>query len=178
VPCCRGREIDKYILKPLSEMLFYPYEIRNGKTRVIDEISFKKHCPCYYKYLAKNKDLIFKREYFTKSSKQWYELWNQRDLTNFDQVKIITPELSERCRFAIADPGMFYGDTVCGLVIKRDYANKIDLKYLLALLNSSLIEWYYKHATVPKAGGFFIFKVMFLSKIPVKIGNRSAPIKS
>jgi len=31
-----------------------------------------------------------------------------------------------------------------------------------------LIEWFYKKTTVPKAGGFFIYKVMYLKNIPLK----------
>ncbi|GAH55741.1 unnamed protein product, partial [marine sediment metagenome] len=42
------------------------------------------------------------------------------------------------------------------------------LKYILAVLNSELIEWFYKKTTVPKAGGFFIYKVMYLKNIPLK----------
>ncbi len=41
------------------------------------------------------------------------------------------------------------------------------LKTLLGILNSSLVEWYYKRTTVPKANGFFIYNVMFLKTIPI-----------
>jgi hypothetical protein len=112
--------------------------------------------------------LIRKREYFINSNKKWYELWNQRNLSNFTTSKIITPELSDRNRFAISSVTTYYGDTVCGIRIKDKYKNRIKLKYLLAVLNSKLIEWFYKKTTVPKAGGFFIYKVMYLKNIPLK----------
>jgi len=83
-------------------------------------------------------------------------------------LKIITPELSDRNRFTIASANTYYGDTVCGIRIKDKYKNRIKLKYLLSVLNSKLIEWFYKKTTVPKAGGFFIYKVMYLKNIPLK----------
>ena len=103
-----------------------------------------------------------------KSNKKWYELWNQRNIKNFTSKKIITPELSEQNRFMLAEANLFYGDTVCGIVLKDNYIASFNLKYLLSILNSKLIEWFYKRTTVPKAGGFFIYKVMFLKNIPIK----------
>ena len=167
-PTLRGKEIDKYYIFNNSEWLFYPYLLDNGKTVPIDEGELKKQCPSYYTYLKKNLDLINKRKYFTASGKKWFELWNQRNFKNFLDEKIVTPELSECNRFMLAPAKMFYGDTVCGIRIKETHKDHINLKFLLSLLNSHLIEWYYKKTTVPKAGGFFIYKVMFLKNIPIK----------
>lgn len=172
VKCFRGKEIDKYYLKETSEVLFYPYIKEQMKTIPIPEAVFKESNPSFYNYLSskENKERIFSREYFKKSNKKWFELWNPRSLDNFIPEKIITPELSERNRFMIAEKNTFYGDTVCGLTLKE--TSKLSLKYLLAILNSTLIEWFYKKTTVPKAGGFFIYKVMFLNKIPIKLLDR------
>jgi hypothetical protein len=169
VPCNRGKEIDRYHVQNSKELLFYPYIKSKNKTVPVDEQELKTECPQYYKHLRNNIDKINSRPYFLKSKKKWYELWNQRDLDNFSRIKIITPELSERNRFALADKKVFYGDTVCGIVISNEYLHGLDYKFLLAVLNSRLIEWYYKKSTVPKAGGFFIYKVMFLKNVPIKI---------
>ncbi|TAN42554.1 MAG: hypothetical protein EPN22_12360 [Nitrospirae bacterium] len=169
VPCTRGREIDKYYILNSKELLFYPYIKSNNKTVSVDEQELLVNSPQYYKHLKNNIDKIQSRPYFLKSNKKWYELWNQRDLDNFNREKIITPELSERNRFALADANVFYGDTVCGIVINDNYMHRIEYKFLLAVLNSKLIEWYYKKTTVPKAGGFFIYKVMFLKNVPIKV---------
>ncbi|MCG2790704.1 MAG: Eco57I restriction-modification methylase domain-containing protein [Actinomycetia bacterium] len=167
-PCYRGKEIDRYHLKSNSEFVFYPYELVDNKTIPFDEKYLRQRCSNYIAYLQENIQLIRKREYFINSNKKWYELWNQRNLSNFTTSKIITPELSDRNRFAIVSTNTYYGDTVCGIRIKDKYKNRIKLKYLLAVLNSELIEWFYKKTTVPKAGGFFIYKVMYLKNIPLK----------
>jgi len=167
-PCYRGKEIGRYHLKSNSEFVFYPYGLVDNKTIPFDEKDLRQRCPNYIAYLQENIQLIRKREYFINSNKKWYELWNQRNLSNFTTLKIITPELSDRNRFTIASANTYYGDTVCGIRIKDKYKNRIKLKYLLAVLNSELIEWFYKKTTVPKAGGFFIYKVMYLKNIPLK----------
>jgi adenine-specific DNA-methyltransferase len=172
-PTLRGKEIDKYHLRQNSEWLFYPYILDSERTVPIEETILKKQCPNLYFYLKSNLQLINSRNYFISSSKKWYELWNQRNLSNFLDEKIVTPELSDSNKFVIAPSKIFYGDTVCGISIKNDFKNQIDIKCLLAILNSRLIEWYYKKTTVPKAGGFFIYKVMYLKAIPIKIGSHS-----
>lgn len=167
-PCHRGKEIGKYFLRNSLESVFYPYSYLNNKTQLVEEKKLVQEVPRYLKYLNKNRDLIMKRGYFKKSNKKWYELWNQRDMNNFLVEKIITPELSDRNRFMLSDKKCFYGDTVCGIILKDEFKNEFSLLYLLAILNSSLIEWFYKKTTVPKAGGFFIYKVMYLNNIPIK----------
>ncbi|MBW2088373.1 MAG: Eco57I restriction-modification methylase domain-containing protein, partial [Deltaproteobacteria bacterium] len=165
--CYRGREIDRYFLHDPSELIFYPYQLIGAKTVPIEEDVLNSSCPNYMDYLRQNISLIQKRKYFVKTNKRWYELWNQRKITNFVSPKILTPELSERNRFMIADSNTFYGDTVCGIILKDEFRDDIKLKYLLSILNSLIVEWLYKRTTVPKAGRFFIYKVMFLKNISI-----------
>jgi len=49
--------------------------------------------------------------------------------------------------------------------------------YLLALLNSSLVDFAFRKVTVPKAGGHFIHKPMYLQQIPIRIVNFTTPKK-
>lgn len=168
MPCLRGKDIDDFIYREPTEFVFYPYRQINGKTIPIEESELEKIAPTFLRYLRKNLALINSREYFVKSGKRWFELWNQRNLRVLSSEKIVTPELSDRNRFALAQGNLFYGDTVCGIVLREESIRVYDLKYILALLNSKLIEWFYKKTTVPKAGGFFIYKVMFLSNIPIR----------
>ena len=93
-----------------------------------------------------------------------YELWCQRDMTQLECTKIVVPELSDSNNFAIADKTKFYGDTVCGVGLTPDAKEK--LTYFLGILNSHLMEYYYKKkTTVPKASGFYIYKTMFLKEL-------------
>ncbi|MBA7645400.1 hypothetical protein ES703_53156 [subsurface metagenome] len=56
-------------------------------------------------------------------------------------------------------------DTVCGILPKSKSLRTYF--YLLGILNSSLLEFYYKKTTVPKASGFYIYKTMFLKQLPI-----------
>ena len=163
--CIRGNEVRRYFLEPIRDVVLYPFRLSAHKTEVIPETSLRKlkHA---WKYLTSRRGELGGRPYFESSSKAWYELWCQRDLRLLAVPKIVVPELAESSRFAIADPTQFYGDTVCGITLKPDVHE--NLNYFLGLLNSKLIDFYYKAITVPKANGFYIYKTMFLKRIPIR----------
>ncbi|MCD4812864.1 N-6 DNA methylase [bacterium] len=161
-PCLRGKNIRKYYCESHSEYVFYPYDT-NGE--LVEEKTIQEKAPKYYNYLLNQKQKIIARPYFEKSSKKWYELWNQRRVANFENVKIVVPELSDRNRFAIDTKQQYYGDTVCGFFLRGNVV--LDIAYILGIINSTLIEWYYKKTTVPKANEFYIYKTMFLKTIPI-----------
>ncbi|MBA7696587.1 hypothetical protein ES703_105237 [subsurface metagenome] len=117
-------------------------------------------------YLSSHKQNLKGRQYFDKSAKAWYELWCERTFGQQATDKIIVPELASSNRFAHCDKSIFYLDTVCGIIPKN--SSHRTYLYLLGLLNSSLLEFYYKQTTVPKAGGFYIYKTMFLRKLPIR----------
>jgi hypothetical protein len=101
-------------------------------------------------------------------------LWNQRDISRLDCEKIVVPELAASNRFAIVSAAEFYVDTVCGITLRSDVM--LSLKYLLGVLNSRLVEWFYKQTTVPKASGFYIYKTMFLKEIPIRTIDFDDPV--
>lgn len=164
-PCLRGREIRRYMHVEPEELLFYPYEQRGGKTVPLPESEVEKMAPSFLARIRKEKRRILARPYFAQSSKNWYELWNQRSMRNFESEKVITPELADRARFAVAGRDIYYGDTVCGIIPKNQAT--LSPFALVAILNSSVVQWYYKKATVPKANGFFVYKVMYLKHVPI-----------
>ncbi|MBI4981458.1 N-6 DNA methylase [Candidatus Woesearchaeota archaeon] len=163
----RGNEVRRYFMEPHEYSLVYPYYIKNNKTLVIKEADFKKEYPKAFKYLQDNRSKLSGRRYFEKSSKVWYELWNQRNMSELSRIKIVTPELSDSNRFSIAPAEAFPTDTVCYIIPKKIFG--CDAHYLLAIMNSRLIEYYYKKRTVPKASGFYIYKVMYLKGVPIKV---------
>ena len=115
----RGRMIDRYFIRNTGEFVFYPYRIQAGRTIPLEESELRKHSPTTLRYLRQHMEQINSRGYFTKSSKRWFELWNQRDMALLSAPKIVTPELSERNRFTFAASNNFFGDTVCGIALKK-----------------------------------------------------------
>jgi len=169
-PCLRGSDVRAYQISEPKHSVIYPYESKGVRTTALSESTLRARWPNTYAYLVDRRQELSGRDYFERSSKAWFELWNQRDADALSRPKIVVPELAEGNRFALANSEVVYGDTVCGFPVSEE--GKAGL--LLAILNSSLIEWYFKQTSVPKANGFFIYKTMFLRGIPMRIPEAMA----
>ena len=165
-PAIRGKEIQRYFPPLPHNMVIYPYRNIKGDCAVIPEEELKNHYPVAWEYLNSKKGLLSGRDYFNKSAKTWYEIWCERTFRQQEVDKIVVRELSPSNQFAYCDRNTFYMDTVCGIIPKDKNFGK--LLYLLGLLNSTLLEFVYKQTTVPKAGGFYIYKTMFLKNLPIR----------
>jgi hypothetical protein len=171
-PCIRGRQIRRFSLEDVTEVVIYPYGSNSHEVSVLPEVELKKYRHVW-QYLSNSKSKLAGRGYFEASNKRWYELWCQRDMQELSSPKIVVAELADTSRFCIAGPEYFYGDTVCGITLRPDVRE--DLRFVLALLNSKLIEYVFKKTTVPKANGFFIYKTMFLKNLPLVRINFADP---
>ncbi|MBI2303598.1 MAG: N-6 DNA methylase [Chloroflexi bacterium] len=165
-PAIQGRHVERWYLEELTHLMIYPYSLLNGKSVALEETDLSALYPKVYGYLQSKRDKLAGRHYFESSGKAWFELWNERSYDKQAVSKIVCQEIASESKFALATSEQFYLDTVCGIVLKNDTrANRL---YLLALLNSKLLEYYYKRIAVPKMGGFFIYKTMFLRQLPIR----------
>ncbi len=164
-PLLRGKDVSRW--SPLNNIPFrvlYPYDIITGEP--ISEADFKVNFPHAYEYLVANREQLKGRKYFDTTTKLWYELWCERQPTQFLGVKILTPEISKHNNFTLDFGGCFFNTKVYGL-IKRDSVAE-DYKYLLGILNSALLEYYYQTFAPPKAGGFYAYKTTYLRDLPIR----------
>lgn len=167
-PLLKGRDVKRYSLNWSGTYVLYPYD---GDSNVIPENELRRRYPATLKYFSNSRVQLSGRAYFEKSNKTWYELWNQRKKKNFERLRIVTPEISDRNHFARTSE--FYGNTKTYHILLRD-VSEASCCYFLALLNSSVLEYFYKSITTPQAGGFFAYKTTFLERIPIAPPQRVA----
>lgn len=161
-PLVKGKDIKAYNISWSGTYVIYPYD---EHSKVIPEEKLKSVYPNVYKYFCDRRDELSKREYFNKSGKLWYELWNQRKLENFNKTRIVVPEISDNNNFALTDK--YFGNTKTYHVLLKDDSEN-NILYVLGLLNSRLINFFYKNISTPYAGGFYAYKTQFLDNIPIK----------
>lgn len=170
-PILKGKDVKKYEENWSNHYVIYPY-IDNG---VIPEDILKIEYSNLYRYLLKMRENLTGRGYFDKSNKLWYELWNQRDKKNFEvPIKITTAEINKGNSFYI-DKDRYYGNTKIYNILLNTNCEE-DYYYIIGLINSKVLDYYYKQITVPKAGGFFAYKTQFLKLLPIKMIDRNSNI--
>ena len=162
----KGKNISKELIEN-DFNLFYPYRtINEKKNELISEKEIELKNPNLLKYLLDKKEELSNREYFNKSNKNWYELWNPRKMKHFENRKFVFSEIGNKNDFVLVDE-CFYTDSACGFELKETY-QKYET-YLFYFLNSNLATYIYKKNSVPKANGYMIYKNAFLKYFPVLI---------
>ncbi len=78
----------------------------------------------------------------------------------FEKPKIFVPAIEDGVNYA-PDLTGYYGNDKTNIIVSSDW------KYLLALLNSSVSWWLTRQTFSGKQGGFYEFKPMYVSRIPI-----------
>jgi len=104
-------------------------------------------------------------------NKEWYELWRPRENSVFSDEKILVQEISNRNIFCLDSEGYYFNTKAFGI-----HPDDINIKYLLGLLNSNLIEFDLKTRSVPKRGGYYEYNTQFLEKLSI-MENPSQQVK-
>jgi len=160
--------IRKWIVTWDGKYVIFPYEQKEGKITAVNI----NHYPNASRYLEESRAILEKRKWFGKtileSGRKWYELWNP---IIFNREKLITPEISNRNIFAYDNQNYYCVGKVFSLFLKP-YGD-IDFnsfnKYILALLNSNVLEFYFKHIASVKQGYYYEYMEKVLERLPIKI---------
>lgn len=170
-PLLRGRNLNKWSYNWSSKKntyVLYPYLNKDGNSIPISLSEF----PYTSKYLTENKSILKKRSYFKeKKNRMWFEHWTPHSFDLFEGTKILTPDLSSDNKFCLDTNDYFYNGTVYGIKLKKEYTLN-DYKYLLGILNSSVINYYHKkinptHLQSKK----FRFQASIMKKYPIVMLN-------
>jgi len=170
-PLLKGEDVKKYSALNNTYYCLYPHCVENGKTVPFEEEYFKKNYPLSYNYMLPFKDeLIEKKIRYKTNPKAWYSLHRSREVSLFEQDKIITPEISLGTNMTY-DESFMYHNTKCYTLTKRK--NIIEsYKFWLAILNSKLLWFFLSSTGYVLRGGFFTFKTKYLEPFPLpKLDN-------
>ena len=165
-PLLKGEDVKKYAPLSNSYYCLYPHYEEKGKTKPFAEEEFKQKYPLAYAYMLPFKDeLIEKKIRYKTNPTAWYSLHRSREMSLFEQEKIITPEISLGTNMTL-DKNNLYHNTKCYSLVKKASVNE-DNKFWLAILNSTLM-WYFLSSTgYVLRGGFFTFKTKYLEPFPL-----------
>ncbi|MCJ7560164.1 N-6 DNA methylase [Candidatus Bathyarchaeota archaeon] len=173
-PVLRGEDVRKFKVDYKGYYLIFPYirEEIDGQSqyKVVD---IQKY-PNLHHHLNKFKENLAKRSDIRKTDSEWYELRPCNYYHVFESEKIITPDISRQNNFAYDDGKYFCLDScfVISLkdVFKKDLKEKSSsfLKYLLGLLNSKLLEFYFRQTSTFVLGRHYRYKVEYLEPLQIK----------
>ncbi|RLA76829.1 MAG: hypothetical protein DRG30_01870 [Epsilonproteobacteria bacterium] len=170
-PILLGKDVKRYEKIQNKYFVIYPHSLDDNKTKPFKEKYFKNNYPLTYEYLLNFKDeLIAKKIKYKNNSVDWFSLTRPREISIYEQNKLITPQLSKGGYFTY-DINKIYIDAGCYSFIKNNDF-KESYKFYLALLNSKLMWFFIKNTSSVFSGGYYYYKPMYLNHFPLpKIEN-------
>ena len=105
---------------------------------------------------------------------QWYAFGRNQALDVIARPKIFTPDLALRAAYSLDEAGeKFFTGGVAGgygIIVKP----KIDRIYILALLNSRLLDWYVAKTGTTMRGGWHSYEARFIRGAPIVLPAKGA----
>ena len=163
-PFLAGRDIKRFQIPSSSKFLIFT---KRGID--IEQYPAIKNYLTQYKKQLIPKPKDFKGEKWEgrkPGSYHWYEIQDAVDYFEaFEKPKIVLPDIALRMQ-ALYDNYNFY-------CVNTAYIIPIDDKFLLGILNSNLIQYYYSKISSSIRGGYFRFIKQYLETIPITLAIQS-----
>lgn len=112
-----------------------------------------------------------------KSKGEYCSLRDERIFTQ--KEKLLIRDIGKRLPATYDDKKNYCMDTIYVLFLKEKCKNKFNLKYVLGILNSNLIEFYFRKifGTVHVGSNYQRYKRQFLINLPIKVVSSDKQLK-
>lgn len=168
-PLLRGRDVKRWKVEPEDYwLIFIPWHFPLQEGTSISgasleaEKAFKAGYPAVYEHLHKYKGKLSARDKAETGIRyEWYALARYREYwREFEKTKIVFPAIQNGVSYA-PDLAGYFGNDKTNIIVTEDW------QYLLGVLNSSFSWWLTQQTFSGKQGGFFEFKPMYVSRLPI-----------
>ena len=158
-PFLAGRDIKRYQPPKTDKyLIIIPSGWTDQQTDENDKWGWLKSAyPAIAGHLAQFEEKARKRY---DKGKYWWELRACDYYDEFEKPKIMLPDISLRGNFTLDKDGGYY-------VVNTAYIIESDDKYLLGILASDLIDFYYRTISSTYRGGYLRFIYQYLETIPI-----------
>jgi type I restriction-modification system DNA methylase subunit len=164
-------DFGRYSFAPAGqERILFPYLVSHGASRLIDEKDLKHQFPHAYRYLHDRRHVLQNR----KQYKAWYSYSAPRNLPEHDTAQLLVPLLADRGLFSEFPLGQ---QRYClmasgGFSIKIDAGQGSGARYLLGLLNSTLLFHYLKSKSNVFRGGWITCTKQYVGPLPIRRADK------
>lgn len=164
-PLISGSEAKKYVKPYTEKFLLHPYRTYKPFS-LIDEDDLKLNYRRTFEYLKLNESFLRARENGKMDHDRWYAYNYPKNLNRQTLPKIGIAQTVANLQCFLDLKGEFFLNNVRvnGITPKDE---KLEIKFLLGLLNSRLLNFYFKLIGKPKDNGFYEANKQFIFSLPI-----------
>jgi type I restriction-modification system DNA methylase subunit len=167
----QGKEIKPYSIQPSGKVLIVPYRRSSQRMELMPANEFRADFPKTWEYFLANKRYLRERENGRMQGEGWHAYIYPKNLEVMTTAKILVPDIANRASFALDENGDFAFTSGYGIILKP--TTKEPPKYILGLLNSSLLDFFWKRVSTPLRGGYFRYFTQYIEQLPIRVINFS-----
>jgi ribosomal protein L11 methylase PrmA len=166
----RGPEIDRWGVDWEGLWLVFPYEVEDGDAELMSTEKLRSEYEKAWEFLEDHKVYLQDRDV---QDERWWAFGRRQNVDRMEPDKIVTNIMSEYGRFVADTEGeyCFLGGGNAGgygIQLMDEYAPTAeDHLYYVALLNSSVLEFYHKHIAPIFGGNYYSYNKRYLEPHPI-----------
>jgi type I restriction-modification system DNA methylase subunit len=170
-PWLQGRDIERWRGDWSGQHVISPYkETDDGEVELISEAYIRDELPLSWDYFEAHKEALEGREGGKWEGRDdWYAFGYPKSMERFENPKLIGAEIAGEATFMLDEKGTWYFKAGYGVQLVPDYQNRTEI--FSALLNSKVLDFYLKHITSLKMGGYYKYTSHYLEPLPVSWGT-------
>jgi len=161
----KGGEMRRYLIGESTRRIIFPYV--DGE--LIKARDFRKQYPLAWEHLLSRRAALEAREGGVMSGDDWYGYTRNQALTTMANAKIITPDYYAHASYCLDETGEYSfcggGAGGYGVVLK----DPDDLKWVLGLLNSNVLDWYLKKVSLRAYQTAFMYVKKYIEQLPIPV---------
>lgn len=153
-PLLRGKDIKRWSYNFAN---CYILNTHNGLRNFLEPVNVVKDYPDVYNHLKGFLPFVQERQ---DQGFHWTNLRDCAFLLEFEKPKIVWIEISDRANYAYDETGKFLTNSAYFMTGKH-------LKYILAVLNSKVADYYFFQITATIAGGRKRYTGQYVDQVPI-----------
>lgn len=166
----RGPEIDQWGVDWEGLWLVFPYEVSNDDAELMSKETLQEDYKHTWEFLKDHESYLRDRDY---QGDDWWAFGRRQNVDKMEPDKIMANIMSSYSRFVADLDGEYYflgGGNAggYGVQLMDEYApSSGDYLYYVALLNSSVLEFYHKHIAPIFGGKYYSYNKRYLEPHPI-----------
>jgi F0F1-type ATP synthase delta subunit len=172
----KGEHIRQYSVDLSAELfILYPYAVdHNGRASLLTEAVLSTQFPRAWEYLNKHRALLGARDGGKWATRpDWYAYARSQNIGAFAEPKFLVPYMTMRLRAAYDEEELFLVNITTGGYGLRVHLEQHHHYYMLALLNSKLLNHCVGQSTNRFRGGYLAVNKQALERLPIRTINFS-----
>ena len=177
-PWLQGRDIERWRGSWSGQHVITPYSIErdeNGNltANLLSQDYLRSNLPLTWEYFCEHREELESRENGKFEGREdWYNFGYPKSMDRFEDPKLIGAEIASQATFMLDEKGSWYFKAAYGIQLEQKYQEKTQI--FAGLLNSSALDFYLKHYTSLKMGGYYKYTTNYLAPLPISWGNKKA----